>query len=298
MTITGSRPALYRSPYGEYDMNSIKTIEGMGYKFIQWSVDSIDWQEPDPATIIKRITDKTVAGSILLFHNDLENTTQALPEVLTRLKQAGFEFVTVSDLIYHDDYYIDHAGKQFREVRTLIPVRTDAFDDPALSEAIEIVLQRLTYEEIRAIRDSVAEGNSIPSHVAVRITPHLSAAQLNALSNLTAEQADAIVTAILNDKDGSPELHEIVPINENLHGTANENEHDHGEYWLEPKDGEFAEDYINIPELPDLEGLLRGGEYGLDDLPEGFEGIEGIEEILEGGTADLNELLREFDDKG
>lgn len=40
--ITGEEPALYRSPYGEFDDNVITTVEGMGLKFIQWSVEAID----------------------------------------------------------------------------------------------------------------------------------------------------------------------------------------------------------------------------------------------------------------
>ncbi len=40
--ITGEAPVLYRAPYGEYDDNVMTTIEGMGLKVIQWSVEAID----------------------------------------------------------------------------------------------------------------------------------------------------------------------------------------------------------------------------------------------------------------
>ena len=40
--ITGEEPVLYRSPYGEYDDNVITTVEGMGLKVIQWSVEALD----------------------------------------------------------------------------------------------------------------------------------------------------------------------------------------------------------------------------------------------------------------
>ncbi|MDR1753598.1 MAG: polysaccharide deacetylase family protein [Eubacterium sp.] len=110
--ITKIKPTLYRSPYGEFDDTSVSTIEGMGYKFIQWSVDSIDWQEPDSETIKKRVIDKTGSGSILLFHNDLKNTAEALPDIISSLKKSGFEFVPAGELIYYKDYYIDNTGKQ------------------------------------------------------------------------------------------------------------------------------------------------------------------------------------------
>lgn len=40
------------------------------------------------------------SGSIVLFHNDLENTTEAIPQILEQLSQKGYEFVPVSELIY------------------------------------------------------------------------------------------------------------------------------------------------------------------------------------------------------
>ena len=151
--ITGEEPKIYRAPYGEYDNNVVTTIEGMGMKMIQWSVDSIDWKEPEPDTIIKRIEKDTVSGSILLFHNDLENTSLALPKILTDLKQKGFVFSTVSDTVYYDSYHIDHSGLQIFDVTALLPT-VKYSDNELLNETMEIFRQNLTLEEIY----SLAEG--------------------------------------------------------------------------------------------------------------------------------------------
>lgn len=148
--ITGEEPKIYRAPYGEYDDNTVSTIEGMGMKMIQWSVDSIDWQEPDADTIIDRVVSKTESGSILLFHNDLENTSQALPEVLTKLKQKGFNFVKISDLVYFDSYHIDNKGVQIYDVSALLPTAKYS-DNYLLNEAMEIFRQNLTMEEIYSL---------------------------------------------------------------------------------------------------------------------------------------------------
>jgi polysaccharide deacetylase family sporulation protein PdaB len=219
--ITGTRPTLYRSPYGEYDDNAVKTIEGLGYKFVQWSVDSIDWQEPDPATIIRRVVDKTVPGSILLFHNDLENTAQALPDVLTMLRQAGFEFVRASDLIYHEDYRIDHTGKQIREVRTVLPVFDSDAEIIALSQAVGIIQEKLTFEEIASLRDGITPA------IAMKIAPYLSEEQLNALSALSERETEAIMAAILNEDvpiDIEPISTEVPEFVQPKDGHADENE--------------------------------------------------------------------------
>ena len=74
------------------------------------SGDSIDWKEPPPEDITERVVAGAKSGSILLFHNDLENTTEALPDILTQLRDKGYEFVTVSNLIFWEDYTIDPNG--------------------------------------------------------------------------------------------------------------------------------------------------------------------------------------------
>lgn len=112
--LTGEEPALYRAPYGEYDDNLITTLDGMGMKVIQWDVDSVDWKEPSAADIKKKVLKGVKPGSILLFHNDLANTTEALPEILSELKSQGFKFVSVNDLILKDNYTIDPNGKQIK----------------------------------------------------------------------------------------------------------------------------------------------------------------------------------------
>lgn len=136
--LTGEEPALYRAPYGEYSDNMLTTIEGMGLKTIQWDTDSIDWNKATVDDIEKRILKNAKSGSILLFHNDLENTTEALPVILEQLKQGGYEFVTVSDLIYHDNYTIDANGEQ-KAVKA----------DTVIDEKIEAVFAQYS-EQIKA----------------------------------------------------------------------------------------------------------------------------------------------------
>lgn len=187
--ITGKKPTLYRGPYGEYDDNMLTTVKGMGYEAVQWSADSIDWQEPDAPTICKRIMDNTESGSILLFHNDLENTTAALPEILLKLKQQGMDFVTVSELIYHDSYHIDHTGKQIYDVNVsesaFISYTADSYANQALATAAEA----LSPEEL----DALSQGDVT---VLSKVLPLLSEEQVKALSEIPAEQLAEICSRI------------------------------------------------------------------------------------------------------
>ena len=111
--LTGTTMCLFRPPYGDYDNNLIIQAKNCGYYTIQWNVDSLDWKESaTPDSIFKRVTGKVTNGSIVLFHNDADHTPEALPGILKCLKEQGYEFVFISDLILKDNYTIDHTGKQ------------------------------------------------------------------------------------------------------------------------------------------------------------------------------------------
>ena len=62
--------------------------------------------------MFKQVTSKVRNGSIVLFHNNAKYTPQALPLILDHLLAEGYEFVPISELIYKDNYYIDHTGRQ------------------------------------------------------------------------------------------------------------------------------------------------------------------------------------------
>lgn len=112
--VTGEDCVIYRTPYGDYNDFVISTAQELGMYPIQWDVDSLDWKpETTKADLINRVVSKSKSGSIILMHNDTKYTAEALPDVLEQLKAKGFEFVTVSELIYKDNYTIDHNGRQF-----------------------------------------------------------------------------------------------------------------------------------------------------------------------------------------
>lgn len=112
-SITGKTPTLLRPPYGDYSNSLIEVMDQLGMYTIQWDVDSLDWKENATAdSICDRVTSKVKPGSIVLFHNDADNTPAALPEILKCLKDDGYEFVFIEDLIMKENYSIDHTGKQ------------------------------------------------------------------------------------------------------------------------------------------------------------------------------------------
>ena len=114
--VTGVKPFLFRPPYGEYDNKVITTLRDLGYHSIQWDVDSLDWKEIPASEITERVVSKVKNGSIVLFHNAALHTPEALPTIIETLQGQGYEFVKISELIYYDNYSIDHTGKQISNV--------------------------------------------------------------------------------------------------------------------------------------------------------------------------------------
>ena len=112
--ITGVEPKLVRAPSGDYDNKSIEVTESLDMKMIQWDVDSLDWKKLSVDEMYGRVVSKTQKGSILLFHNGVENTPEALDKILEKLEKDGYKFVTVSELIYWDNYDIEHTGRQVK----------------------------------------------------------------------------------------------------------------------------------------------------------------------------------------
>ncbi|MGG4495332.1 polysaccharide deacetylase family sporulation protein PdaB [Brevibacillus reuszeri] len=99
--MTGQKPALIRMPNGDFDKRVLQIANQMGYSVIQWDTDSKDWMNPGSETIIKNVLSKAHPGDIVLMHasDSCKETHLALPVIIDKLREQGYEFVTVSELI-------------------------------------------------------------------------------------------------------------------------------------------------------------------------------------------------------
>ena len=99
---TGNKIKLFRFPSGDYNEDALEYVRSLGYECIQ---------EVEYNRVMKNIKE----GSIVLFHNNAKYTPQNLNKIITELTEDGYEFVTVSELIYDDDYYVDEKGEQIKK---------------------------------------------------------------------------------------------------------------------------------------------------------------------------------------
>ncbi|MFZ7130796.1 MAG: polysaccharide deacetylase family sporulation protein PdaB [Eubacteriales bacterium] len=112
---TNEDPILFRPPFGAYSNDVIKIAEDLGCYTIQWDIDSLDWKNEGSEQIINRVVSNIRPGSIVLFHNNAEYVTKALPSIIKEVKEEGYSIIPISELIYKEKYTIDHTGRQISD---------------------------------------------------------------------------------------------------------------------------------------------------------------------------------------
>ena len=111
---TGDKPKLFRFPSGDYNKEAFLKVRNFGYMAIQWDVDSVDWKEASPEMEYNRVMKNVKPGSIILFHN-AKYTPQNLDRIIKELKDKGYEFKPVGEMIFFEDYVVDSQGIQHKQ---------------------------------------------------------------------------------------------------------------------------------------------------------------------------------------
>lgn len=96
--LTGHRPGIFSPPYGEYNERTVRAAGELGLRTVLWSADTVDWMRPGASVIAARVEKKVRNGGIVLMH-PVDQTAQALPEIIDFLTGQGYRLVTVSELI-------------------------------------------------------------------------------------------------------------------------------------------------------------------------------------------------------
>lgn len=96
-SITGKYPEYLRPPFGDWkdsldcEVNMIEVL---------WDVDTLDWSSKNKDKVVNKVMNNVEEGDIILMHDSYESTVQATGEIIDRLQEDGYEFVTVDELIF------------------------------------------------------------------------------------------------------------------------------------------------------------------------------------------------------
>ncbi|MBC2602222.1 polysaccharide deacetylase family protein [Puniceicoccus vermicola] len=98
---TGKKPTLFRAPYILYTPKLMEILQATELQPIDCSVGVTDWHKDTTVDLIieRATTEKTQAGSIILMHDWSPKSLEALPTIIEILRERGYRFVTVSELL-------------------------------------------------------------------------------------------------------------------------------------------------------------------------------------------------------
>lgn len=97
----GSAPAMIRPPFGAINQDVLAVCGQEKEKVILWSIDTLDWSQPEADHIAQNVLDNVRPGEIILLHSckDRQATVQALPAIIEGLQEKGYQMVTLSELL-------------------------------------------------------------------------------------------------------------------------------------------------------------------------------------------------------
>ncbi len=94
----GVESSYFAPPYGEYNDQVLRVADELDHTLIMWTVDSIDWQRPEPEIIQQRVLEGIEGGAIVLLHPTAP-TLEAMEGLIISIKERGYRLVTLSEML-------------------------------------------------------------------------------------------------------------------------------------------------------------------------------------------------------
>ncbi len=95
----GTKPNVIRPPYGAFNRAVLEQFRQRGMSAVVWSVDTRDWADRNSEIVCSRAVAGARNGAVILMHDIHQTSVNAVPCILDSLKQQGYSFVTVQNLI-------------------------------------------------------------------------------------------------------------------------------------------------------------------------------------------------------
>lgn len=103
---TGVRTALFRPPGAVMDNGVADYAKQKKHAIVMWSNDPMDYRPLSANQLVKNVMRKAQPGAIVLMHDGGGNhpaTVNALPQIITKLREQGYKFVTIPELLEMND---------------------------------------------------------------------------------------------------------------------------------------------------------------------------------------------------
>ncbi|MEK4238030.1 polysaccharide deacetylase family protein [Paenibacillus sp. FSL H7-0714] len=88
----------FAPPSGDFDQETVEIASSLGLKTVLWTVDTVDWRNPSPESIVAKITSKAEPGTLVLMH-PTASSSKALKAMIRGIKAKGLQLGTVSQTL-------------------------------------------------------------------------------------------------------------------------------------------------------------------------------------------------------
>ncbi|MEK5255347.1 polysaccharide deacetylase family protein [Paenibacillus sp. FSL F4-0125] len=88
----------FAPPSGDFDQETVEIASSLGLKTVLWTVDTVDWRNPAPESIVVKITSKAEPGTLVLMH-PTASSSKALKAMIRGIKAKGLQLGTVSQTL-------------------------------------------------------------------------------------------------------------------------------------------------------------------------------------------------------
>ncbi|MCG3088874.1 polysaccharide deacetylase family protein [Sporosarcina cyprini] len=109
----GVKPTWFGPPSGSFTNDTIAIARDEGMLTVLWTVDTVDWKQPDSDEMVKRVLSKVENGSMILMH-PTKPTAEGMDRLIKGIKEKGLAIGTVSgllsekriDSVEHEEFYM------------------------------------------------------------------------------------------------------------------------------------------------------------------------------------------------
>lgn len=109
---TGEETTVIRPPYGAFTDEVLAQLQE---PVVLWDLDTEDWDSRNAQTIVDKVMSEVKDGDIVLMHDIYESTAEAVEILVPKLKEQGFQIVTVSEMARYKGKALE-LGKAYGEI--------------------------------------------------------------------------------------------------------------------------------------------------------------------------------------
>ena len=89
---------LFAPPSGDFNQTTVEIAHSMKLRTILWTLDTVDWKNPEPNSVVRKIETRVEPGSLILMH-PTSSSSKAMPGMIRAIRSKGLKLGTVSEVI-------------------------------------------------------------------------------------------------------------------------------------------------------------------------------------------------------